>query len=135
MDVIEASYGDIPQLTHYIARFHQASPFAKLAFSPGRTGLSLQHMIESPTACIFMHEFGAIGGQLLPLPFGPGQLAQEIFWWAQRDGFSLLGAFENWAAEKQAALVCVSSLSDPRFEKIYGRRGYAPSEHFFVKTI
>ena len=131
----EASWDDIPQLMSYISEFHKASPWAGEAFSPAATRTDLQNLISHPSACVLMHDHGVIGGQLTPLRFGKAMLAQELFWWAKKDGLSLLRGFENWAADNGADLICMVSLSGSKIGKIYERRGYEPRELFYVRHI
>lgn len=131
----QADWEDVPRLISYISAFHQASPWAREEFSPGATRIELQDMIASPASCIFLHDHGVIGGQLVPLRFGKSLIAQELFWWAERDGFSLLKKFESWAIDNNADIICMAALTGTRLGRIYERRGYLPKESFFVRHL
>lgn len=135
MSVRPAVWDDIPRLISYLCKFHQLSPYADLAFSPGATRLLLQGLIKRPSACVFIHDHGAIAGEISPLRFGKGIAAQEIFWWAERNGIALLSAYEDWAVAKSADLISMIGLQDPRVAKIYGRRGYQPAEQTYLKGL
>ena len=126
---------DIPKLCEFIRAFHAQTPWGAIPLSPASLKHGLQAMILAPDQCVFMHENGAIGGQVAPMKFSAELMAQEVFWWAERDGLVLMRAFENWAKEKRAKVVCMASLSDPRVAKFYGRRQYKPAEQFFMKVI
>jgi len=84
---------------------------------------------------VFVHDDGVIGGELTPLKFGRALVAQEVFWWAERDGLTLLRAFESWAESKGADLICMAALERSRLSKLYLRRGYQPKENFYVRVI
>ena len=130
-----ATWDDLPRLISYISAFHAASPYAELEFSPGGTRVVLQNLIAHPSSCIFLHEHGAIAGEISTLRFGRARIAQEIFWWAERDGLRLLKAYEDWAMDKGAELIAMMDLSGNRLGKIYQRRGYQPSENLYLKEI
>jgi len=101
----------------------------------GIVKLELQSLISSPNSCVFIHDNGAIGGRISRLPFGPGNMAQEVFWWAERGGLILMRAYEDWAQEKGASVICMASLPNSRVDAIYRRRGYEPCEQFYKKVI
>ena len=131
-----AVYDDVPRLVSYISAFHQASPYADIAFSPGATRTFVQGLIQRPTACVYIHEHGAIGAELTYARFSKVLMAQEVFWWAEKDGFALLRAFENWAQEKDAALISMANLEGAeRLDKIYRKRGYFRAEHLYLKAL
>ena len=131
----EAGWEDIPRLMSYISEFHLASPWAEEAFSPSATRTELQNLISWPSACVFIHDHGVIGGHLMPLRFGKSVLAQEIFWWAEKDGMALFRRFEQWAEEHGADLICMAGLSGSKIGKLYERRGYERREVFYVRHI
>ena len=105
-----ACFADIPRIAKYIWAFHQNSPYSDISFSSEKVKRQLQALIESPKACLFVHDYGAIAGEIVPLRFGGDHIAQEIFWWAERDGLSLLGRFEAWAEEQSVSYICMVGL-------------------------
>lgn len=130
-----ARHSDIAVLVSYIRDFHSQSPWKTLEFSQARTKLSFQTMLADPNQCVFLHDYGAIGGMLSQFPFGPGTFAQEVFWWAERDGLSLFRAFESWAEEQGASAISMAALPDSRVRTIYQRRGYRRAEQFYLKVL
>ena len=135
MAVRPARMDDIPRLITYISAFHAETPWSALSLSEASLKLGLQAMILSPQQCIYIHEFGAIGGQLAPVRFSADVLAQEVFWWSERDGLPLMQAFEGWAQDMGARGICMASMSDSRVAKLYARKGYQPAEQFYLKVI
>lgn len=130
-----AEFDDIPRLTSYISAFHKASPYSDVEFSPGATRTVLQDLIVRPTACVFIHDHGALGGEISRLRFGRACVAQELFWWAEKDGLALLKAFEDWAQDNGGDLICMAALADQRFERFYARKGYQSKETFYVRQV
>lgn len=130
-----ADWADLTRLIDYIREFHAASPWSVLPYSTAVTRQNLQAMIASPESVIFVHDYGCIGGSLVPLKFSPGLLAQEMFWWAEKDGLSLLSAFEKWAKAIGASAICMADLPESRVAPIYRRRGYSRAENFYTKVI
>lgn len=139
MDVRPARMDDIPRLIKYITAFHAATPWSVIPLSAASLKHGLQALIGAPNQCVFVHEFGAIGGMLAPMKFSADVLAQEVFWWAEKDGLSLMRAFESWARDKDAKAICMASIrgegTEARLAKLYERRGYRPAEHFFIKGL
>lgn len=135
MAVRPARMDDIPRLITYISAFHAETPWSALSLSEASLKLGLQGMILSPQQCIYIHDHGAIGGQLTPVMFSADVLAQEVFWWAERDGLALFQAFEGWARGNGARAICMASMTDHRIAKLYARQGYQPAEQFFMKVI
>jgi hypothetical protein len=100
---------------------------------------SLTVLLQSDNAAIFVNEdvSGIIAGLLFPSFFSGELIAQELFWWAQSEGLSLLKHFEEWAqaaGASQVIMLCLDSIEPERVAKIYQRRGYSALEHSFTRA-
>ena len=131
-----ATLADIHRLVGWAQKFHAISGMAAPFDAEAVPGM-LARMIESQDAVVLTSEHGAIGGVLIPAYCAPSWIiAVELFWWAEKDGLRLLRAFEEWAAQKGAQEVRMTSLSaQPRATEILSRRGYAAAEISHSKVI
>lgn len=129
-----ATVEDMPRLLAWGKAFHKASgqpfrfdPVAVEGFLTGLMG----------NGAVIVSDTGMIGGVLSPAYCDPEWImAVELFWWAERDGLALLRAFEDWAAERGASEVRMTSLAAlPRADGILRRKGYAPAEISYQKVI
>lgn len=131
-----AALSDIPRLLDWGARFHaMAAPGP--GFNSDAVAALLAQLIEADHGAVLMHDHGTIGGVLTPAYCDPAWLmAVEVFWWAERDGLSLLRAFEGWARDSGAQEVRMTSLAAlPRADAVLRRKGYAPIEISYSKVI
>lgn len=131
-----AAVQDIPKLLDWGRKFHaMAAPGP--SFNADAVAALLAQIIEADHGAVLMHDHGAIGGVLNPAYCDPAWImAVEVFWWAERDGLSLLRAFEGWARNKGAAEVRMTSLASlPRADAVLRRKGYAPAEISYSKVI
>lgn len=136
----EVTADDIPMVLDIGRRFHAFSPWSDRPFSDAATVEMIGKMSASPDAVVFTNGTGILGGVLSPIYFGGGLIAQELFWFADKNGRELLDAFEDWARGKGAAGVLMISLAidertDTRMQAIYERRGYALRERNFYKDL
>lgn len=133
-----AEDADIPRIVAMGERFHALAghdiPYDREAVAD-----FLRATMANPDAAVICHDHGMIGGVLVPLYYNPAAvMAVETFWWAERDGRSLLAAFEGWAHGRGAKRVVVSRLEgkgDRALDALFRRRGYAPMEHSYVRAI
>jgi GNAT superfamily N-acetyltransferase len=98
---------------------------------------------------IVAEQDGEIIGMLLGIVsglwFAPRTLwASELAWWVEpaarggTAGIRLVTAFQDWAREKGAKVVAMSSLHldhDSRVGNVLERMGFSPSEHTYIKRI
>ena len=131
-----ATADDLPRLLAMGRQFHAASGVS-CPFDPDAVAAVLANMIGSENSCLIVSEAGAIGGMLAPAYCARSwTMAIEMFWWAERAGLHLLRAFEDWAREKGADEVRMTTLSAlPRADLILRRKGYAPVEVSYTKVI
>lgn len=95
-------------------------------------------LIGSDDGAVFITKGGMIGGVLSPAYSCKSWImAVELFWWAEdRQGLRLLKTFEDWASDRGASevrMTTLSAINGP--EKIMVRRGYAPIETSFQKVM
>lgn len=95
----------------------------------------LLEMIEDEDAVVIMHDHGVIGGSIITPYFNNTPVAQELFWFAERDGMELLKAFEAWAYVEGAELVSMAGtgIRPKALGRLYRQHGYSPRETFYVK--
>ena len=130
----QATEDDIQRLIEMGRKFHAQSglPFG---FDDAAVGALLSALTGG--GVIIMTDSGAIGGVMNPAYCDPSwRMAVELFWWAEKDGLALLRAFEEWAAERGASEVRMTSLASlPRADTILRRKGYAATEISYSKVI
>ena len=133
----EATLDDIPALMAMGEAFSEkAKLIDSVGYDPASAETTFRLMIETPGYVILMTDDGALGGAAIPHPFNSAHiLAQEVFWWAKRDGLKLLAAFEEWASQRASSIRmgCLEASEPDRVAKIYERRGYRPLERGFIK--
>ncbi len=83
---------------------------------------------------------GMIAGIIYEHYFNTEVISQELFWWVDPEsrggvGLKLLSAFENWSKDNGAEKIMMISLEANDVSKVYKKRGYAPLEHTFVRSI
>lgn len=130
----EATQSDLDQLMIWAMRFHALSNWVLVPFSERRVRQTLSNMIEADHSVILMHDQGMIGGVIAELWIADRHSsAQEMFWYAEKDGGQLLEAFKDWGREKGAQFMIVSGLKDPtgRIQKVYERKGFELVEYHY----
>lgn len=88
---------------------------------------------------------GMLVGLLSGLWFAPSTvMAAELAWWVTPSarggtaGIRLVTAFQDWAREKGARIVTMSSLHldhDTRVSTVLERMGFKQSEHTYIKRV
>ncbi|MBO9100005.1 MULTISPECIES: GNAT family N-acetyltransferase [unclassified Rhizobium] len=74
-------------------------------------------------------------------PFAPIKVASELMWWVDSEhrGLSatkMLSVYETWARERGCHFAGMVGLgADPSTSRLYERRGYAPVERHFMKSL
>jgi GNAT superfamily N-acetyltransferase len=129
-----ATPADLPRLVEMGRRFHEASGLPMQYDETAITGF-LAGLVASES--IIMHDHGCIGGIICPAYCDPSWLmAVELFWWAERDGMPLLRAFEEWAADRGAREIRMTSLASlPRADAVLRRKGYTATEISYSRVI
>jgi GNAT superfamily N-acetyltransferase len=149
IEVRRAQVKDLPSCLDMTARFHAASPIAKIApFDEDGMANTLRAMFEDDRSGVWLamrdeQPVGIAGALLYPLYFSPSNsVVQELFWWldpAARGcgaGKSLFQSVQNWAKDKGAAAVFMIALDDNRVsktDKFYRRAGFEPLERTYVR--
>lgn len=131
-----ATTRDIPALLVMGRKFHEQAglPFG---FDDDAVSALLGRMIESEDATVIVTDRGLIGGMLNAAYCDPSWvMAIELFWWAEGDGLSLLRAFEDWARQRGANEVRMTSIAElSRADTILRRKGYQPTEISYMKVL
>lgn len=102
---------------------------------------TIEFLIQSPDHCLIVHDHGMIAGSISRIMFGDALIAQEIAWYAEEDGKSLLEAFELWAYTQGADEIGMVGLEydDPKrnkvMERLYRRMGYRVIEKQYSKKV
>lgn len=138
--MMQARESDIPAILDLGERFHALSPWRDRLFNRGATEKTVRTLISAPTGALFYNGHGILGGMLSPIYFGGGTVAQELFWFADKNGRELLDAFEAWAKERGADGVIMVNLAlgereDAVMNRMYERRGYQLRERHFYKEV
>lgn len=127
----------MPRLMGYAEQFLSYHPLTS-QFPRDHAAVSamISQLCAKEDGCVLVHDHGVIGGVIVPLWSSPDILvATEMFWWAERDGLSLMKAFEDWARAKGAHVVNMIAIMGVRdVTPIYDRAGYAPVELSFVRA-
>lgn len=136
----DATHDDIPALVGMGCKFHAMSPHKFLGeYDAEAVSRMLAFMIDSPSAVVIRHDNGAIGGVMAPIYFAPGTwMIEESFWWADRDGMSLLSALEDRGRDLGASVVMMCSLDNEHsaaIGRVLSRKGYVPVERRYVKEL
>ncbi len=121
-------------------RFHEKSPWSGQPYDYSSVAAKMKELILEDSACLFLHDNGMIGGNLLGLFFSPSSIfASEMFWWSEGGGGDLLRAFEAWAKDAGAAGVIMaaeqyeSRSENDRMDEIYAAKGYRPQERHYIR--
>lgn len=133
-----ATVDDLDRIAHLGRQFLAYSPHNWIPLDEDAFRRSATDMIERSGA-IFLSEDGFIGGVMVPCYFNPTVfMASELFWFARESGQALLKAFEEWAAEAGASVICTSGLVDGHekaIRRVFRANGYQASEIAFQKRI
>ena len=137
-----ATLDDVPALLEMGARFHAMSPWSGFPLDRDRLEENLRGFIASDHAAILVLDNlrGAVGVFVAQAYFAAATVAQEMFWYceAPSQGLALLDAAEAWAKDKGAdimTMIRLEGVENERMDKIYRRRGYAPTEHNYMRAL
>jgi hypothetical protein len=137
---MQASISDVPALLKLAKQFHSMSSWRDRPFKREAMRETLINIIRNPNGVLFYNGTGMIAGFVSPIYFGGGMVAQELFWFAEKNGRELLDAFEVWANKVGADGVLMVNLAlDERTDRImnamYERRGYSLRERHYWKEL
>ena len=114
-------------------------------FEAARADALYRLHLENPAACALLLERDGIACGLLLAsafdhPFGAGLMAKETVWFIApsargRSDLAMLDAYEAWAKSIGCVAIGMAALASNDVSKLYIRRGYAPAETHFLKTI
>lgn len=130
----KASLDDLDQLILWGARFHAASNWVLVPFVESAFRQTLISIMDRQDAVLLMHDHGMVSAFLGPLWFSDRHIiAQEIFWYAEKDGGQLLNAVKEWARENGAIYFLTSGLKDDsgRIQRLYEKKGYELAEYHY----
>ena len=141
----KADYSDIPALIHFAKAFFEYSGYGDyVTFSANRMRQVLRNLIDSDDGVVFICEAGFCCAVMHQNFFTQDWVAHELCWWVDPDrraagfGRELRAHLEQWAKEKGAAYLVMSSLDFGRGDKvgpIYVEAGYTPAEHAFIRSF
>lgn len=132
-----AAHSDLDHLVAMGKKFHAMSE-QPTPYDPASFREMMATMLLMQDGTVFVSGEGMIGGVLLPSWVAPAwTIATELFWYAEDvRGVDLLIAFEEWAADKGANEIRMTTLgANPRAGTLLRRRGYAASEISYAKVI
>jgi len=147
--VRHATADDVNAIMALSREFIMFAPHASIAdVSAEELEQQIRLCIDNALVLVAEHEGQVIGmlfGILTGLWFAPSTLmAAELAWWVTPTarngtaGIRLLTAFQDWAREKGAKVVTMSSLDldfDTRVSSVLERMGFKASEHTYIKRV
>lgn len=141
----DATLDDIPALLGMAERFITKAWLEKgIPYSEAECTAFLAGLIEADGGILLISEArdAMLGALIFPWYFNKAILTgQELFWWTEpgsKAGLALLDAIEARAASmgaKSFQMASVDSLRSPALARLYRARGYAPSEHIYMKRF
>jgi len=103
------------------------------------------NLIDSENSVLLIGEGVMAGATAYPLYFNKNVvIAQELFWWVDKDkrsngiGREILAELERWAQSvgaSQLTMLAVHDTSPDFVSQVYLRNGYHPFEKTFVKAL
>jgi hypothetical protein len=128
-----------------LLRESHAAAGADYKFEAARADALFRHHLQSAMACVLVLERqGAVCGVLMASafdhPFGAGLMAKETVWFVAphargRASLAMLDLYEEWARAVGCTSIGMAALASNDVSKLYQRRGYAPAETHFIKSI
>lgn len=135
----EATHDDIPAIMEMGKRFADAAGVtAKVGWDDESVRTLLGALIDNEDGVLLVCESGMIGGVVYAHPFNNARrVFQEFFWRSEgREGLRLLEAAEDAARARGAdRSIMLGMDSLPRLDRLYSRKGYAPTERSYIKEI
>jgi hypothetical protein len=135
--VRDASSQDLARCLQMGEKFYIMSGMP-MGFDADATYNFLSNLMNSDEAALLVTDGGMIGGLLVPAYCNPSYIqAVELFWWSDDgSGMKLLKAFENWASDRGADEVRMTSLDAHKAaDRILKSKGYEPLEISYSRAI
>lgn len=131
-----ATLADVPRIVEMGARFHAQANLPS-QYDRDAVAVFVSGLVAGQGSVVIASDSGMICGLLAPHYCDPDWvMAVELAWWATSGGLALLSAFEEWARERGAKEIRMTTLCAlDRAEKIITRKGYAPTEISYSKVI
>lgn len=119
---------------------HAAAGFTFPFSAPHADMLFRQHMAAGLVLVAGNPARGVLMAVAFDHPFGAGKWAKESCWYIAPDArgrcaLQMLDAYEAWAREQGCTTIGMASLATNDVSRIYERRGYAPAETHFLKSL
>jgi GNAT superfamily N-acetyltransferase len=150
-EIRHATPDDMAQLVDMGQAFFEESPFAAISsWDEGSFQLTVLSLLSGSTSggLLVAEDDGKLVGMaayvIFPLYFNlQTKMAQEVFWWCRPShrkglGSSLLDELEQDAMRSGVSVFLTANLAgarDEAFNRLYQRRGYAPSENVFMRKL
>lgn len=132
-----AGLGDLPELVALGSEFHQEDRWSgTLTFDPDSFALTCKALIER--GAVFLSDHGLIGLSVSPSIYDHSlNVCSELFFWAPDGrGDALEAAARHWASRHADVIVMGShEPHDPRMDRWYRRKGYAPIGRQFARRL
>ena len=137
-NVRRAALDDLEAVVEWGRKFHAYSPWGKrVPIEDADWRQTATMLVTSEDAAVFVSEHGFCGGLIFPMYFNFGfRIAQELFWFADRDGTLLREAFEDWARSRGADAIQMSCIADERetaVRRLFRKAGYSAVETSLMK--
>jgi hypothetical protein len=116
------------------------SPWSKfIQIEPEYLIAVLINHLESEDSLVLLSDHGLFIGIIGPTAVNSKVLiAQEVVWYASKDGRKFLEVFEEWAKERGATFTALSQLITDRehvLRALYKKYGYDPIEASYIKGL
>jgi len=136
----KATLDDLNEVLLWVVKFFKESPWVdKVPFVLEDMESFVVNMITGDKTVIFLHDKGMIAGALFFPPFNYNYvISQEVMWFAEEDGGSLLEAFEQWSIQNGARMIDMSCIANEREDavlRLFKRKGYNKMENHLVKEV
>ncbi len=115
-----------------------------IGFDPETCQALLENLIENDDGILLVDSdcTAMLGAMIHPWHFNRNvKSATELFWWADKGSKAAMALWdfaEIRALERGATtfnMACQHHMRSDSLARIYERRGYAPSEHIFIREI
>lgn len=135
----EATHADIPAIMAMGRRFaDDAGVTREVGWDDESVRNLLVALIDNEDGVLLVCDAGMIGGVVYAHPFNNScRVFQEMFWRSEgREGLRLLEAAEDAARQRGAERSIMLGMDSlPRLDRLYSRKGYAPTERSYIKEI
>ena len=139
-DVRRADEADRLRVIALLRDSHASAGFSFPFSAPHADALFRAHMERGLILVCGRPAQGLLMAATFDHPFGAGKWAKETVWYVApeargRSALRMLDAYEAWARGQGCVTVGMASLATNDVSRIYERRGYAPAETHFLKSL